>query len=165
VYLALPSSVIIIIENRQLNPLFAISLSISWYFCLGQWVESLIYQAFSLLVTPSGGWFWIMQRFTMAVGLPNWLNAQGVTCSIYPPTRRTSIGLRSVGHGWKAESASCYPNPLVYERLWNPFSSRQRPNEHECSYTPLLSLSEIRSNKKAKLSIRKKRLKLIHGMN
>ncbi len=30
---------------------------------------------------------------------------------------------------------------------------------------PLLSLSEIRSNKKAKLSIRKKRLKLIHGMN
>jgi hypothetical protein len=30
---------------------------------------------------------------------------------------------------------------------------------------PLLSLSEIRSNKKAKLSIRKKGLKLIHGMN
>ena len=30
---------------------------------------------------------------------------------------------------------------------------------------PLLSLSEMRSNKKTKLSIRKKRLKLIHGMN
>jgi hypothetical protein len=35
----------------------------------------------------------------------------------------------------------------------------------EIENNPLLSLSEIQSKKKAKLSIRKKRLKLIHGMN
>ena len=71
--------------------------------------------------------------------------------SVAHQNRNTIAFLRQVRYIFRTET-------ITGQGLGVPHQSRKR-------YIPLLSLSEIQSKKKAKLSIRKKRLKLIHGMN